>query len=95
VARHIGKPLTPANSFNMAAFPSITGIAAYGPTFPKPKTALPSVTIATVFDFIVYVNAISGIFSMALTTLPTPGVYSLARSSVVLILRFDTTSNLP
>jgi hypothetical protein len=28
VAIHMGNPFTPANSFNIAAFPSITGIAA-------------------------------------------------------------------
>ena len=37
-----------------AALPSITGIAAYGPMLPRPRTALPSETTAMVLDLIVY-----------------------------------------
>ena len=39
---------------NKAALPSITGTAASGPMLPRPKTAVPSETIATVLPFIVY-----------------------------------------
>lgn len=36
-----------AKALNRAAFPSITGIAALAPTFPRPKTADPSEIIAS------------------------------------------------
>ena len=53
VSKQIGKALTPPNSLNKTAFPSITGIAASAPMLPRPKTALPSETTATVFDLMV------------------------------------------
>ena len=53
VSRQIGNALTPPNSLNRTAFPSMTGIAASAPIFPSPSTALPSETTATVFDLIV------------------------------------------
>jgi hypothetical protein len=49
VARQIGIASTPPNCLNSTAFPSITGIAAAGPMSPRPSTAVPSVTTATVF----------------------------------------------
>ena len=55
VSRQIGTALTPPNDLNKTAFPSITGIAAYAPIFPRPRTALPSETTAIVLDLIVYV----------------------------------------
>ena len=39
---------TPPNCLNSTALPSITGIAAAGPMSPRPSTAVPSVTTATV-----------------------------------------------
>ena len=54
VSRQIGTALTPPNSLKRTAFPSITGIAAWAPIFPRPRTALPSETTAIVFAFIVY-----------------------------------------
>jgi len=42
-----GTALTPANSLNSAALPSMTGSAASGPMLPRPSTAVPSLTIAT------------------------------------------------
>ena len=53
VSKQIGKALPPPNSLNKTAFPSITGIAASAPMLPRPKTALPSETTATVFDLMV------------------------------------------
>ena len=44
----------PAKCLNKTAFPSITGFAAKGPTFPRPKTAEPSVITATKLPLIVY-----------------------------------------
>ena len=49
VARQIGTASTPANRLNSTALPSITGIAARGPMLPRPSTAEPSVTTATVW----------------------------------------------
>ena len=48
VSMHNGKASTPANSLNSIALPSITGIAAAGPMSPRPSTAVPSETTATV-----------------------------------------------
>ena len=53
VSRQMGKALTPPNSLKRTDFPSITGRAARAPIFPRPRTALPSVTTATVLDFMV------------------------------------------
>ncbi len=53
VSRQIGNASTPANSLNSSALPSITGMAAAGPMSPRPSTAVPSVTMATVFFLIV------------------------------------------
>ena len=53
VVRQRGKALTPLNFLKSMAFPSMTGIAASGPISPSPRTAEPSVTMATVFFFIV------------------------------------------
>ena len=53
VSKTIGTASTSAKRLNKAAFPSITGIAASGPIFPRPSTAEPSLTTATVFFFVV------------------------------------------
>ena len=53
VSRQIGTALTSPNSLNRTAFPSMTGIAARAPILPRPRTALPSDTTATVLAFIV------------------------------------------
>ena len=52
-SRQIGKPSTPANFLNRSALPSMTGRAASGPMSPRPSTAVPSVTMATVFFLMV------------------------------------------
>ena len=54
-SRHTGKASTPPNSLNSRALPSITGRAAAGPMLPRPRTAVPSVTMATMFLTIVWV----------------------------------------
>ena len=43
-----GTALMPANFLNSSALPSMTGIAAAGPMSPRPRTAVPSLTTATV-----------------------------------------------
>ena len=48
-----GMASTPPNSLNNTHFPSITGIPASGPISPRPSTAVPSVTTATVFQRLV------------------------------------------
>ena len=53
VSRQIGTALTPPNSLNRTALPSMIGIAARGPILPRPNTALPSDTTAIVLDLIV------------------------------------------
>ena len=74
VSRQIGKASTPANSLNSIALPSMTGMAARGPMSPRPRTAVPSETTATVLRLIVYWKALSGSSRIAEQTRATPGV---------------------
>jgi len=74
VARQIGKALTPANSLNSIAFPSITGRAPSGPMSPSPSTAVPSLTTATMFCFTVRFQTFETSAAMADDTRATPGV---------------------
>ncbi len=53
VSSAIGKASTPANDLKMRHLPSMTGRAAAGPISPRPSTAEPSVTTATVCCLIV------------------------------------------
>ncbi len=74
VSRQIGNASTPANSLKSMHLPSITGIAASGPMSPRPSTAVPSETTATVLRLIVYWKALSGSSRIASQTRATPGV---------------------
>ncbi len=74
VARQIGKASTPPNSLNSTALPSITGIAASGPMSPRPRTAVPSLTTATVCRLMVRFQTLSGSSAIARQTRATPGV---------------------
>ena len=74
VARIIGTASTFANSLNKTDFPSITGRAASGPRFPKPKMALPSETIATLFFFQVSSKTFFLFFAISRESSATPGV---------------------
>ena len=74
VSRQIGNASMPANRLNSAALPSITGSAASGPMSPRPSTAVPSVTTATVFRLIVRLRASCGFSAIARHTRATPGV---------------------
>ena len=73
-ARQIGQASMPANCLKSAALPSMTGMAASGPMLPRPSTAEPSVTTATLLPLTVSRRASSGCLAMALETRPTPGV---------------------
>ena len=46
---HSGTAFTPPKALNSTHLPSMTGIPASGPISPRPSTAVPSVTTATVF----------------------------------------------
>ncbi len=83
VSRQIGQASTPANSLNSIALPSITGIAASGPMSPRPRTAEPSDTTATVFFLIVRSKAFERSLAISVQTRATPGVYAIERSSRV------------
>ncbi len=74
VSRQIGKASTPANSLNRQHLPSITGIAARGPMSPRPSTAVPSLTTATVLRLIVYWKALSSSCAITRQARATPGV---------------------
>ena len=74
VSKQIGKASMLAKRLNSAALPSITGSAASGPMFPRPKTADPSLTTAIVFLLIVSLLASDGSFTIASQIRATPGV---------------------
>ena len=74
LARQIGQASMLANRLNSAALPSITGSAAPGPMLPRPSTAEPSVTTATLLPLIVSRETSSGFSYSAMLTRPTPGV---------------------
>ena len=63
-----------ANRLNSAALPSITGSAAPGPRSPRPSTAEPSVTTATVLRLMVNRRTSSGCSAIARQTRATRGV---------------------
>ena len=63
-----------ANRLNSAALPSMTGSAAAGPMLPRPSTAEPSVTTATLLRLMVRRRTSSGLRAMAMETRATPGV---------------------
>ena len=90
-----GNPSTPPNSLNRSAFPSITGIAPSGPISPRPSTAVPLLTMATVFFRMVYLCDKPGSFSIAVHTRATPGVYAIERSSRSFTGDVVMTSTLP
>ena len=81
VSRQMGNALTPPNSLNSTALPSMTSMAARGPILPSPRTALPSDTTAMVLDLIVYKYAASGSFAITLHGSATPGVGQSQKSS--------------
>ena len=74
VSRQIGNASMSANCLNSIHLPSITGVAASGPTSPSASTAVPSVTTATVLRLIVNWNAFCGSSAIAEATRATPGV---------------------
>ena len=73
----------------------ITGIAAYPPMFPRPSTAEPSVMIAIVFAFMVYLYARFRSFAISRHTSATPGVYARERSCLFFKGTFDRISSFP
>ena len=95
VSRQTGHASTLAKRLNRAAFPSITGSAAAGPIFPRPSTAEPSVTTATVLRFIVKRRTSVGSSTIAWQMRATPGVYARDKSSRVFSGTFDVTSIFP
>ena len=62
---------------------------------PSPSTAVPSLTMATVFLRMVYSNDSSGRSWMAMHTRATPGVYAMDRSSRSRVGASGNTSILP
>lgn len=95
VSSATGQASTPPNRLNRAALPSMTGIAAAGPMLPRPSTAEPSVTTATVLRLIVRRRASSGFSAMARQTRATPGVYARDSSSRLRSATLGVTSILP
>ena len=82
-------------SLNSRHFPSITGIPASGPISPRPKTALPSVTTATVFQRRVSSYDLLTSSLIARQGSATPGVYASESASAVSALTFAFMEILP
>src|SRR3954451_6602802 len=95
VSSTTGPASTPPNRLNSAALPSITGIAAAGPMLPRPSTAEPSLTTATVVRLMVRRRASAGFSAIAMQTRATPGVYARDSSSRLRSATFELTSILP
>ena len=70
----IGTAVMPTSAANSADLPSMTGRPASGPMSPRPRTAVPLVTTATVFGRLVYRAALAGSSRIARHTRATPGV---------------------
>ena len=62
-----------AKILNNKPFPSITGLDANAPIFPKPNTAVPFDITATKLPLAVYLYASSGFFSISKQGSATPG----------------------
>ncbi len=71
----MGMPFIPTNCSKRTDLPSITGRLAIVPMFPKPRTAVPLVTIATVLFAYVYLKNSPGDFIIFWQMVATPGVY--------------------
>ena len=69
-----GTASTPPKALNSTHLPSITGIPASAPMSPRPSTAVPSVTTATVFHRPVRRKLSSGCFWISRQGAATPGV---------------------
>ena len=95
VSSTTGQASTPPKRLNSAALPSITGIAAAGPMLPRPSTAEPSLTTATVLRLMVSRRASAGFSAIAMQTRATPGVYARDNSSRLRSATFECTSILP
>ena len=76
----ISKTSMPANFLKSTALPSITGLLANGPIFPKPRTAVPFVITPTKFPRAVYLKAFAGSLTISSQGAATPGVYAKAKS---------------
>ena len=95
VSSTTGQASTPPNRLNSAALPSITGSDAAGPRLPRPSTAEPSLTTATVLRLMVSRRASAGFSAIAMQTRATPGVYARDSSSRLRSATFEVTSILP
>jgi len=95
VFRQIGKASTPPRNLNSSDLPSMTGSPASGPMSPRPRTRVPSVTIATLFHLFVISYTASGCFAISRHGAATPGVYQIAKSSKERTGVFRLTSILP
>ena len=95
VSRQTGQASTSANRLNSAALPSITGNAAAAPMSPRPSTAVPSVTTATVLRLMVSRRASAGLAAIARHTRATPGVYARERSSRLRSSTLGSTDSFP
>ena len=73
-SRQMGTASSPPNSRNSRALPSMTGMAARGPMFPRPSTAEPSETTATKLPRAVSSQTASGLRTISRQGSATPGV---------------------
>src|SRR5207244_9355828 len=80
VASGIGNASTPPRYLNNRDLPSMTGNPASGPMSPRPRTRVPSVTMATWFHLFVRLQTNCGSALMSRQGCATPGVYQIAKS---------------
>ena len=73
VSTSISKTSISAKILKSKPFPSITGLEASGPIFPKPKTAVPLEMTATKFPLEVYLYTLFLSFSISKQGSATPG----------------------
>jgi len=84
-----------AKILNSKPFPSITGLEASGPIFPKPNTAVPFEITATKFPLAVYLYTFFMSFSISRQGSATPGEYANDRSLCVAYFLVGTTLIFP
>ena len=85
----------PAYFLKRTALPSILGLIAIGPIFPRPGTAVPLEMHATILPLLVYLYARDGSLAICRHGDATPGEYANDKSCAVDMGLVGTISNFP
>ena len=84
-----------ANRLNSTPLPSMTGLEAWAPMSPSPRTAEPLEMTPTMLPFAVYSYASAGFSSISRHGAATPGEYASCRSRWVLVGLVVAISSFP